>query len=150
MDQLDASNIAHLNPRHTKTTQPLLIFPNRFQQGSRFRPPADFCLLTSRFHRWLIWFEYRGPWFTWWFNQLPGPSIFPRTTPMVVSFVAQASNPFAKAPPVSAAKELRPLTVYDPKSARVVVRATQVNYLHLGLGPSSSFFGLTCWAERGF
>ena len=31
---------------------------------------------------WLIWLKNRGPWFTWWFNQLPGPSIFPKRTPM--------------------------------------------------------------------
>ena len=27
----------------------------------------------------------RWPWFTWWFNHLPGPSICPKRTPMVVS-----------------------------------------------------------------
>ena len=33
---------------------------------------------------WLIWFENRGPWFTWGVNQLPGPSIFPRRTPVLL------------------------------------------------------------------
>ena len=28
---------------------------------------------------WLIWFKNRGPWLTWWFNQLPGPSVSKRT-----------------------------------------------------------------------
>ena len=32
---------------------------------------------------WLIWSKNRGPWFTWNFNQLPGPSTFPKRTPML-------------------------------------------------------------------
>ena len=34
---------------------------------------------------WLIWFKDRGPWCTWWFKQLPGPSIFPKRTPIMVA-----------------------------------------------------------------
>ena len=41
---------------------------------------------------WLFWFKNRGPWFTWWFNQLPGPSISPKTTPMVARPVDKTSK----------------------------------------------------------
>ena len=40
------------------------------RDGSR---PVPLC----RCPFWLIWLKHRRPWFTWWFNQLPGPSIFP-------------------------------------------------------------------------
>ena len=39
--------------------------------------------LAHRCPFWLIGLKKRGRWFTWWFNQLPGPSIFPKRTPMV-------------------------------------------------------------------
>ena len=29
-----------------------------------------------------VWLKNRGPWFSRWFNQLPGPSIFPKKAPM--------------------------------------------------------------------
>ena len=32
---------------------------------------------------WLFWYKNRWPWFTWWFNHLPRPSISPKRTPMV-------------------------------------------------------------------
>ena len=32
---------------------------------------------------WLIWLKHRGPWGTWWFNQLPGPANCPQRIPMV-------------------------------------------------------------------
>ena len=35
---------------------------------------------------WLIWLTNRGPWFTCWFNQLPGP---PKQTPMGMCFFGQ-------------------------------------------------------------
>ena len=37
------------------------------------------CKGNQRKHRcpfWLIWLKNGGPWFTWWFNQPPGSSIF--------------------------------------------------------------------------
>ena len=35
---------------------------------------------------WLFWQKNRWPWFTWWFNHLPGPSIPPKRTPMIVVY----------------------------------------------------------------
>ena len=42
---------------------------------------------------WWMWLKNRGSSFTWWFNQLPGPSIFPKGTPMgpVVLLVSLSS-----------------------------------------------------------
>ena len=47
----------------------------------------SFQLRARRFFPWLIWFENRlgESWFAWWFNHIPGPSIFPKRTPMWVS-----------------------------------------------------------------
>ena len=39
----------------------------------------------NKMHRRPFWFGGKidgDPWFTWWFNHLPGPSICPKRTPM--------------------------------------------------------------------
>ena len=42
---------------------------------------------------WLIWSIDRGLWFTWWFKELPGPSIFSKRTPMPREFRGFPSEP---------------------------------------------------------
>ena len=50
---------------------------------------------------WLIWLKNRGPRFAWWFNQLPGPSIFPKSTPMnATNWVPMRFCPSARKEPL--------------------------------------------------
>ena len=55
----------------------LLIFFRRSKKGKAFGSRV-----FLGFGFWLFWYTNRWPWFTWWFNHLPGPSIYPKRTPM--------------------------------------------------------------------
>ena len=57
-----------------------------------------FTMVVSPDHRcpcWLFWWENRWPWFTWWFNHLPGPSICPKRTIVQVGYVSSRRNAYA-------------------------------------------------------
>ena len=95
------------NAEKKETRETREKFERRREEGRRERRsalrPAGDCFIQSgtglskyeAFHQgfscsahrcpsWLILFKNRGPWFTWWSNQLPEPSIFPKRTPMVL------------------------------------------------------------------
>ena len=61
-------------------------FPRKktvFAPGCPVGFPVGFPSEPAR-HRcpfWLVCLKYRGPWFTWWFHHLPGPSIFQNRAP---------------------------------------------------------------------
>ena len=57
-------------------------------EHSRAQPSTAEPKSNSLDHRcpfWLVWLKSRGPWFTWWFNLLPGPSMNEIRTPMVLA-----------------------------------------------------------------
>ena len=66
--------------------QPDIVFPYYFFNSPPPAPERVPGLQACCKHRcpfWLVCSKNRGPWFTWWFNHLPGPSICPKRTPMV-------------------------------------------------------------------